>query len=258
MKHNLILAAGMALLLSGAAFAQNVAVVNGKPIPTSRVEALERQMARAGQPVTEAQRQQIRDELVMREIFVQEAERRGLTASQDYQDQMALTRQMVLIRALLNDFQANNPVTDADVRAQYDKLTSGVSGQEYRASHILYKDEAAAQAGLKALAGGADFATLAKKDSQDPGSGANGGDLNWATPDTFVPEFSQAMVALKKGQTTETAVKSQFGWHIIRLTDVRKAEPPPFDQVKDALRERLQQEKLQAFQAKLRSDAKIQ
>lgn len=258
MKHNLILAAGMALLLSGAAFAQNVAVVNGKPIPTSRVEALERQMARAGQPVTEVQRQQIRDELVMREIFVQEAERRGLTASQDYQDQMALTRQMVLIRALLNDFQANNPVTDADVRAQYDKLTSGVSGQEYRASHILYKDEAAAQAGLKALAGGADFATLAKKDSQDPGSGANGGDLNWATPDTFVPEFSQAMVALKKGQTTQTAVKSQFGWHIIRLTDVRKAEPPPFDQVKDALRERLQQEKLQAFQAKLRSDAKIQ
>jgi len=258
MKHNLILAAGMALLLSGAAFAQNVAVVNGKPIPTSRVEALERQMARAGQPVTEAQRQQIRDELVMREIFVQEAERRGLTASQDYQDQMALTRQMVLIRALLTDFQANNPVTDADVRAQYDKLTSGVSGQEYRASHILYKDEAAAQAGLKALAGGADFATLAKKDSQDPGSGANGGDLNWATPDTFVPEFSQAMVALKKGQTTQTAVKSQFGWHIIRLTDVRKAEPPPFDQVKDALRERLQQEKLQAFQAKLRSDAKIQ
>ncbi|MGA1519206.1 MAG: foldase protein PrsA [Burkholderiaceae bacterium] len=258
MKHNLILAAGMALLLSGAAFAQNVAVVNGKPIPTSRVEALERQMARAGQPVTEAQRQQIRDELVMREIFVQEAERRGLTASQDYQDQMALTRQMVLIRALLSDFQANNPVTDADVRAQYDKLTSGVSGQEYRASHILYKDEAAAQAGLKALAGGADFATLDKKDSQDPGSGANGGDLNWATPDTFVPEFSQAMVALKKGQTTQTAVKSQFGWHIIRLTDVRKAEPPPFDQVKDALRERLQQEKLQAFQAKLRSDAKIQ
>ena len=258
MKHNLILAAGMALLLSGAAFAQNVAVVNGKPIPTSRVEALERQMARASQPVTEAQRQQIRDELVMREIFVQEAERRGLTASQDYQDQMALTRQMVLIRALLNDFQANNPITDADVRAQYDKLTSGVSGQEYRASHILYKDEAAAQAGLKALAGGADFATLAKKDSQDPGSGANGGDLNWATPDTFVPEFSQAMVALKKGQTTQTAVKSQFGWHIIRLTDVRKAEPPPFDQVKDALRERLQQEKLQAFQAKLRSDAKIQ
>ncbi|MDA0226829.1 MAG: peptidyl-prolyl cis-trans isomerase [Proteobacteria bacterium] len=258
MKHNSILAACVALLLSGAAFAQNVAVVNGKPIPTSRVEALERQMARAGQPVTEAQRQQIRDELVMREIFVQEAERRGLTASQDYQDQMALTRQMVLIRALLTDFQANNPVTDADVRAQYDKLTSGVSGQEYRASHILYKDEAAAQAGLKALAGGADFATLAKKDSQDPGSGANGGDLNWATPDTFVPEFSQAMVALKKGQTTETAVKSQFGWHIIRLTDVRKAEPPPFDQVKDALRERLQQEKLQAFQAKLRSDAKIQ
>ena len=119
MKHNSILAACVALLLSGAAFAQNVAVVNGKPIPTSRVEALERQMARAGQPVTEAQRQQIRDELVMREIFVQEAERRGLTASQDYQDQMALTRQMVLIRALLNDFQANNPVTDADVRAHF-------------------------------------------------------------------------------------------------------------------------------------------
>jgi peptidyl-prolyl cis-trans isomerase C len=258
MKTHHLLTLGASLLLSAAAMAQNVAVVNGKPIPTSRADALERQMARAGQPVTDAQRQQIRDELVMREIFVQEAERRGLTASQDYQDQMALTRQMVLIRALLTDFQAKNPVTDADVRTQYDKLTSGVAGQEYRASHILYKDEAAAQAGLKALAGGADFAALAKKDSQDPGSGANGGDLNWATPDTFVPEFSQAMVALKKGQTTQAPVKSQFGWHIIRLTDVRKAQPPAFDEVKDALRERLQQEKLQAFQAKLRGDAKIE
>ena len=87
--------------------------VNGKPIPTSRADALERQMARAGQPVTDAQRQQIRDELVMREIFVQEAERRGLTASQDYQDQMALTRQMVLIRALLNDFQTIRSKTES-------------------------------------------------------------------------------------------------------------------------------------------------
>ena len=127
-----------------------------------------------------------------------------------------------------------------------------------RQRHILVEKEDEAKAIIAKLKGGAKFEDLAKASSKDPGSAANGGDLDWASPASFVKPFSDAMVALKKGELSETPVKTQFGYHIIKLDDVRTAKIPTLEEVKPQIAESLQQKKLQAFQQQLRSKAKIQ
>ncbi|MDM7462782.1 MAG: peptidylprolyl isomerase [Tepidimonas taiwanensis] len=243
--------------LATPALAQNLAIVNGKPVPTARLKALEQQMARSGRPVDDAVRQQLREEAILREIFMQEAERRGLRASPEVKAQLELATQTVLIRELFADEQRRHPVTDADLKAEYDRIAASM-GQEYRARHILVGSEDEAKAIIAELGKGARFEELAKQRSKDPGSGANGGDLDWATPDMFVPEFSQAMVKLGKGEVTPTPVKSPFGWHVIRLDDTRKAQLPPFEDVKPQLQQQLQQKRLAEFQEALRAKAKVQ
>lgn len=248
--------------LSFGALAQNVAIVNGKPIPKSRMTALEQQLARSGRPVTPDMQNQLRDELIAREIFMQEASKRGLDATPEFKDQIELARQSILIRELFNDVQKKNPVTDAELKEEYAKFAAANSGKEYRARHILVDSEDEAKKLIAQIKGGAKFEDVAKKASKDPGSGANGGDLDWASPNNFVPEFSDAMVKLSKGQMTDTPVKSQFGWHIIRLDDVRDAKLPTFeelnDQQKAQLRNQLMQQKLAKFQDELRAKAKVQ
>ena len=108
------------------------------------------------------------------------------------------------------------------------------------------------------IKGGAKFEDLAKQFSKDPGSGKNGGDLDWANPKTYVPEFAAAAEKLKKGEMTDTPVHTQFGWHIIRVDDVRDITPPPLDQVKGQIVQQMQQEKLQAFEQSLRAKAKVE
>ena len=245
---------------AGAACAQNVAIVNGKPVPKSRVEALMIQATRGGQqPVTPELETRVREEVVLREIFAQEAEKRGVAASPEYRSQMELARQSLLIRELFGDYQKKNPVSDADAKAEYEKFKAQAStggNTEYRARHILVEKEDEAKALLAQLKGGAKFEDLAKKSSKDTGSAQNGGDLDFAKPDSYVPEFGQAMVALKKGETTAVPVKSQFGYHIIRLEDTREAQFPPFEEVKPQLQQRLAQQKLQDYQERLRTQAK--
>lgn len=248
----------LSLALATSAFAQNIAVVNGKPIPSSRMASLERQVQASGQEVNDDIKAKIKDELITREIFVQEALARGLNKSTEYKDQMELARSGLLIRALVADEQAKHPITAADVQAEYDRVTATMNTQEYNASHILVDDEALANDLTAKIKAGADFAELAKQHSKDPGSGANGGELNWSAADAYVPEFSEAMVKLAKGEVTAAPVKSQFGWHIIRLNDTRQAALPPFDQVKEAVEKSLRERQMGEFQAKLRGAAKIQ
>nr|WP_232505023.1 peptidylprolyl isomerase [Rubrivivax gelatinosus] len=239
-----------------AAQAQNIAVVNGKPVPKARVETLLQQAARAGQQISPELQQQARDQVVLREIFVQEAEKKGLATSADYKAQMELARQSILIRELFDNFRKTHPVADATAQAEYDKIKASAAGTEYHARHILVETEDQAKALIAQIKAGASFEELAKKNSKDPGSGENGGDLDFAKPDAYVPEFSQAMVALKKGEMTETPVKSQFGWHIIRLDDTREAQFPAFEEVKDQLKQRMEQASLQQYQEELRKKAR--
>ena len=258
MKHTLKLAAVAAALIGTQAFAQNIAIVNGKAVPSARAEALKDQVARSGRPVDEATLTQIKEELITREIFAQEAEKRGLKASKAYKAQAELALQTILIRELFADFQAKNKVSDAEAQKEYDAFKAENGGKEFRARHILVESEAEAKALIAAIQKGASFEDTAKAKSKDPGSGANGGDLDWANPKGYVPEFSNAMVKLAKGEMTATPVQSQFGWHIIRVDDVRESQFAPFDQVKDQIVQKLQQDKLQAFQDDLRKKAKIQ
>ena len=259
MKQVFLSAAAAAILgLALPVLAQNVAIVNGKPVPKARVDLLASQLAKAGRPITPELQNQLKDEVVAREIFLQEAQRRGLDGSEDFRAQMEMARQSLLIRELFADYQKANPVTDADIQAEYDRFAAANGGKEYHARHVLVEKEDEAKAIIASLKKGGKFDDIAKKQSKDPGSGAKGGDLEWASAASYVPEFSEAMVKLKKGQTTDVPVKSQFGWHVIRLEDVREAQLPKLDEVKPQIAQQLQQQKLAKFQEDLRGKAKIE
>lgn len=268
-----LLAASAAALLAGAialpAVAQNVAIVNGKPVPTARLDALETQIKaqaeRTGQPVPPGLRDQLKDEVITREVFMQEAARRGIDATPDFRAKLELMRQSLLISELFADYQKQHPVTDEQARAEYDRIigsqTPPAGAKEYKARHILVDKEDEAKAIIAQLKKGAKFEDLAKKKSKDPGSGAQGGDLGWSEPSSYVPEFAEALGKLGKGQTTDTPVKSQFGYHVIRVDDVRDAkapEPPSFDDVKAQIKQQMEQKQLVEFQQELRAKAKIE
>jgi peptidyl-prolyl cis-trans isomerase C len=261
MKKNLLLAStltGLMALGAASAFAQNVAIVNGKAVPSARVDALAQQLTRSGRPVTPEMQGQIKEEVIAREVFMQEAEKLGLSSTEEFKTQMELARQAILIRELFADFQKKNPVTDADLQAEYDKFVAANGGKEYKARHILVEKEAEAKAIIASLKKGGKFEDIAKKSSKDPGSGANGGDLDWANPSSYVPEFAEALTKLNKGQLTDVPVKTQFGYHVIRLDDIRTAQLPPFEELKPQIAQQLQQQKLAAFQQTLREKAKVE
>jgi peptidyl-prolyl cis-trans isomerase C len=245
---------GIALPVS----AQNIAIVNGKPVPKARVDMLAAQLAKAGRPVGPELQGQLKDEVIAREIFLQEASKRGLDASDDYKAQMELARQTILIRELFADYQKNNPVTDAEIKGEYDKFAAANGGKEFKARHILVEKEEDAKKIIADLKKGGKFEDIAKKQSKDPGSGQNGGDLDWATASSYVPEFAEAMIKLKKGEMTQAPVKSQFGWHVIRVDDVRDAQLPKLEEVRPQIAQQLQQQKLAQFQESLRKNAKVE
>ena len=261
MKMKLLSAVASAVLLCAVApavLAQNVAIVNGKAVPKSRVDALAQQIARSGRPVTPEMEAQLKEEVIAREIFIQEAQKQGLDASEDFKTQIELARQTLLIRELFGNFQKANPVTDAEIKAEYDKFAAANAGKEYKARHILVEKESEAKAIIAQLKKGGKFEDIAKKASKDPGSGAKGGDLDWAGAGNYVAEFSQALAALTKGKLTETPVKTQFGFHIIRLDDVRDAQLPKFEEVKPQITQQMQQQKMNKFQEDLRAKAKVE
>ena len=255
-----IAAVSGALLAPLQAQAQNIAIVNGKAVPKARVDALLKQVsaqaAAQNQQLPPDLDQRARDKVVLDEIFLQEAEKRGLAASGEYKQQMEAARQALLIQTLFTDFQKKNKATDAEVAAEYEKAKGQSGGTEYRARHILVEKEEDAVALIAQIKGGAKFEDLAKKNSKDPGSGENGGDLDFANPASYVPEFSQAMLKLKKGEMTETPVKSQFGFHIIKLEDTRETKFPPMAEVRGQIEQRLGQVKLTAFRDEVRAKAK--
>ena len=261
MKKQLLSGLVAAALLGTVALpvaAQNLAIVNGKAVPKERADVLKQQVERSGRPVTPEMEGQIKDEVIAREVFMQEAQKRGLEATADYKTQMELARQTILIRELFADYQKKNPVTDAEIQAEYNKFVTANSGKEYKASHILVASEDEAKAIIASIKKGAKFADIAKKQSKDPGSGAKGGDLDWANPSSYVAEFTEALIKLEKGKMTQIPVKSQFGWHVIRLDDMREAQMPKLDEVKPQIAQQLQQQKLAKFQEDMRAKAKVE
>jgi peptidyl-prolyl cis-trans isomerase C len=238
-------------------FAQNVATVNGKVIPATRVEQIVKQVVAQGkQPDSPQLRDAIKKDLIGREVLIQEADKQGFGTRPEVKAALENARQSIIINAMLADYVKKSPVKDADIKAEYEKYKAQAGDKEYHARHILVGTEEEAKGIIAKLKAGGKFEELAKV-SKD-GSAANGGDLDWASPASFVKPFSDAMVALKKGEVTPTPVKTQFGYHVIKLEDSRAAKVPSLEEVKPQVAESMQQKKLQAFREELLKKAKIQ
>jgi len=235
-----------------------VATVNGVAIPKARSDALVRQQAQRGQADSEELRGAVREELINREVISQEANRAGVGKRPDVAAQIEAVRQEIIVGAFINDWIRKHPVSDAEAQKEYDRVKAQSGTKEYKARHILVKTEEQAKGLIAELDKGGKFEDLAKQHSEDAGSKGRGGDLDWNVPGTFVKEFADALVKLEKGQTTKAPVKSQFGFHIIRLDDVRATQIPPFAQVKPQIQQQLRQQKLQAYVQELRSKAKVE
>ncbi|MFN0314688.1 MAG: peptidylprolyl isomerase [Burkholderiales bacterium] len=249
-----------------AAYAQetNVAVVNGVAIPQARLDYVVKIQATQGKKDDADLRKQIKEALINREILSQEASKRGLDNTPELAAQVEMARQEFLIRALFDEFAGKNAPTDEEVTAEYEKAKQMASGgglrKEYLARHILIKNEKTAKATLASLnkAKGKNFEQLAKTKSEDGGSKKQGGLLEWNDGSGFVKEFSEAMTQLKKGEYTQTLVKSHFGYHIIRLEDERPIPFPVLDEVKDKVQQQVMIQKRDKFIAELKAAAKVE
>jgi len=242
--------------LAGAA--DVVAKVNGVAIPQNKLDLLVKAAVAQGQPDSPELRNRIRDELITRELFVQEALKKGLDKSPELATQAELQRQGLLINAYLQDYFKANPITDDMMKKEYEAAKVQTGGKEYKARHILVKNEDEAKQIIAQLKKGASFEKLAAEKSEDTGSKGKGGDLDWSPPNRYVKPFSDALMKLKKGQMTDTPVQSPFGWHVIRLDDERPFKVPGFDEVKPSIHQQLQNQAVQKAIADLRAKAKIE
>lgn len=254
-----------ALLIAGAIVSAPVfaadkgkvfATVNGQPIPQSVYNAFVAEQKAQGAPDTPELANAVKEELVRREILSQEAKKKGLDKDANVQGQVELAKQAVLIRAYLTDYVKAHPISDAQLKAEYEKIKTSLGSTEYKVRHILVEKEDDAKAIIAKLEKGEKFSELAKA-SKDPGSKDKGGELGWSSPKAFVKPFGDALALLKKGEYTKTPVKSDFGYHVIQLDDSRPMTPPPFDQVKPQLQQRASQQQVETLVKDLRDKAKV-
>ena len=231
--------------------------VNGVIIPNTYFDAMNKEREQSGQPTSPEFANAMKDELVNREVLSQAAKKKGLDKSPTVAAQMDMARQAVLIRAFFEDYVKANPISDAQLKTDYDKYVVQLGDKEYKVRHILVDKEDDAKAIIASLKKGETFEKLAKEKSKDTGSKDNGGDLDWAPAGRYVPEFGNAVKALAKGQLTDAPVKSPFGYHVIRVDDSRAMKVPAFDEVKDKFRQQAQQEQVARLVQELRGKAKI-
>lgn len=253
-----LIAASILSATTAMAAGNAVATVNGTAIPQSLSNLLVGERVAQGAKDTPELRNAVREELIQRELILQDAKKAGITSQADVQAAMKLAEQNVLIRAYMAKFAQQHPVSDEQLKQAYAQINAGMGKEEFKTRHILVSSEAQAKDVINKLNSGDSFESLAKQNSIDPGSKENGGDLGWAAPSNFVKPFGDAMTKLGKGKYTTAPVKSDFGWHVILVEDRRPLTPPPFDQVKGQLAQAIQEQEFQQQIAKQRQSAKIQ
>jgi len=253
-----VLAAGLALAAAAHGQSGAVAKVNGVTIPQSRADLLMKELAAQGRPDTPEIRNSIKQELINREIVVQEAVKKGLNKRAEVATQIELARQQVLISAYLQDYLKAHPVNDDEVKKEYERVKASAGAREYKVRHILVETEDEAKQIIAQLGKGASFEKLAGEKSKDQGSKGRGGDLDWATPARYVPAFGQAITKLKKGQLTDAPVQTQFGWHVIRVDDERASKFPAFEEVKPQIEQQLREQTVNKAFTDLRAKAKVE
>lgn len=215
--------------------------------------------SRQGLPLPQDPQQaqnQIVSELITTVLLSEEAKKLGVVDRTEVKDAIAMYTRIVLRDAALSELMKQQSVSDDEIKAAYDKSFKDSKAVEYKARHILVKDEAKAKELIGKLDGGADFAELAKENSTGP-TGKDGGDLGWFSPDMMVEPFRNALVVMEKGKYTKEPVKTQFGWHVIVLEDSRDQEPPTLESVKPQLEQQLKSEKLRALLGEMSKDVKV-
>lgn len=249
----------LAALAINPAFAEDksAALVNGVSIPQARVDLRVKAAAAQGQADSPELRKAIKEDMINLEVMAQEASKLGLDKNADVMQQMDLAKQSVLVGAFVQDYAKSHPISDEQLKAEYDKLKAKLGDKEFNARHILVETEAEAKDIIAQLGKKGKFEKLAEK-SKDAGSAERGGSLGWAVPGNFVAPFANALLNLKKGEYTKEPVQSQFGWHVIKLDDVRSLKVPPFEELQPQLQQRLQQQSIQKAITDLRAKAKIE
>ncbi len=251
-----LLASG-ALAVSTPLFAEEVlATVNGNKITAEdyRHFVFEATQGKGGR----LDPNDVMTELLSRELIHQDALKQGLDKNQDVLAELERVKYRLVVGAALDELISKKPITEAELQSLYDKQVKGAGLKEYKARHILVKDKTLAEQIITELDLGGDFAKLAEKHSTDAGSSKRGGDLGWFKPQTMVQEFASATMQLEKGKYSATPVKSQFGWHIIKLEDSRDVTPPSFEQVKKKLQQLAQQLRVNEYVRSLQEKADIQ
>ena len=232
--------------------------INGTAISTQLFDTF--LQAVTGKPAAEAtkeQRDAMLEQLINMNLAAQAAEKDGLANEPEVKSRLDLLRTQILAEAASEKYVKSHPVSDDEVKAAYDSEVANMP-KEYKARHILVETKEAADAILKELGAGGDFAKIAKAKSKDPGSAAKGGDLGWFSAQAMVKPFSEALAKLEKGKMTTAPVQTQYGWHIIQLDDVRAPTAPAFEDVKDQVKTFAQRKKLQAYLDELRKTGTIQ
>ena len=247
-----------ALLSASALAAGNAFVtVNGVAVSQNTANIFIAEQKAQGAPDTPEVKNALRERLIQRELLIQEAKKAGLEKKPEISAQAEAARQNVYVNAYLQDYVKKNPISDAQLKAQYETIKAQLGNTEYKARHILVKEEAAAKAIIDNLKKGAKFDELAKQ-SIDPGSKDKGGELDWASAGNFVKPFSDALTALTKGKYTETPVKSDFGYHVIMLDDTRPLTVPAFEEIKPRLLQQAQGQQINKLVDGLRAKAKVE
>ncbi|HYN79327.1 MAG TPA: peptidylprolyl isomerase [Lamprocystis sp. (in: g-proteobacteria)] len=236
----------------------NIATINGVayPLDLFRMFFVERLQETQGQN-DPAFQQQAFNEFMTMVVAAQEAQKRKLQDTPDVTTAIEVQRLKVLSNAALADMARGMAVTDDELKKAYDEVKKTANRTEYKARHILVKDEAEAKKLIKELDKGTDFGKLAKEKSDGP-TGKNGGELDWFDANQMVKPFADAVAKMKPGTYTKEPVQTQFGWHIINLQETRTDEPPTFDDAKLQLTALVQRQKLGQEVAKLRDGAKVE
>lgn len=248
------------ILAINPAFAEDksAAMVNGISIPQSRIDLRVKAAAAQGQPDTPELRKAVREDMINLEVVAQEAKKTGLDKNPEVIEQIELAKESVLVGAYVQDYAKSHPISEDQLKQEYDKLKTTLGSKEYSVSHILVDTEDEAKAIIAQLGKKGKFDKIAKAKSKDAGSAEKGGSLGWAVPSNFVPPFANALLTLKKGTYTKEPVKTQFGWHVIKLDDERSLKVPSFEELKPQIEQRLQQKTIQDLITELRSKAKIE
>lgn len=240
------------LATSFAAIAETEITVNGVGVDSAVIDAyIETRTQKPASEATAAEREAWIEELTDLYLLTTQARVKDLAEDPKVQAQIELQKRGLLAQVAAGDFLERNGATEEEVLAEYASQIEASPDQQYKARHILVETQSAATDLIAELKDGAEFEELAKEHSTGP-SGPNGGDLGWFAANQMVKPFADAVAALENGNYTLEPVQTQFGWHVILREDARDAEPPTLDAVRDVLKQRVEQRKLQAYLEQLR------